>query len=153
MKILLSLLLAFAAAPPGQTRAPGDGRVGPVGEERHCPAATPNAEARVRTLLTSPLLPELRARFDLGTASADSVRLLTSDRDREVCRALWDALRRAETALSPDDRVSFYRAGDRLFVPVTRHRRPSAPGAVQLDGYSSLDVYDSGYRLIGRFGA
>lgn len=121
---------------------------------RHdCPAAQPDAEGRVRTLLTSPLLPELRARFDLGTAAADSIRLLTDEWDAGTCRALWDALRATDTDLAPGDRVSFYRSGDRFFVPVVRERAP-APGAViRLDGPSSLDVYDSGFRLIGRFSA
>ncbi len=57
------------------------------------------------------------------------------------------------TKLEPGDAVSFYRSGDTYFVPVSRHRRPAEPGLVQLDGFSSLDVYDSAYALVGRFGA
>lgn len=145
---LLSLFLSLApvAAPASFASDPA------LLQHDRCPAGNANSETRVRNLLSSPLLPEIRARFDLGTASAENIQLLTSTRDRETCRALWAALAESGTSLSPADQVSFYRSGDTFFVPITRSR-PSAPGVVQLDGYSSLDVYDAEFQLVGRFGA
>lgn len=130
-----------ALAPPGV----------PAGES--CPPAHDRAADRVLTLLSSPLLPELKARYNLGTASPFNIQLLTNQADRDTCRALWGAVRATETDLRAGDRVSFYRSGDTYFVPITRSRRPARPGVVQLDGYSSLDVYDAAFRLTGRFGA
>ncbi|HEX6041307.1 hypothetical protein [Longimicrobium sp.] len=123
----------------------------PAGES--CPPAHEQSAERVRTLLSSPLLLQMRERYNLGTASAPDVRLLTNERDRDTCRALWEALRSTTTELGPEDRVTFYRSGDTFFVPILRSRRPGPPGGVGLDGYSSLDVYDSSLRLVGRFGA
>ena len=118
--------------------------------ERDCPAEHPRSAARVRIFLTNPLLPELRNRFDLGTASADDVRLLDGADDRETCAALWNALEETADALASEDQVTFYRSGDRFLVPITRYR-PAQPGVVRLDGPGALHVYDAEYRLIGRF--
>jgi hypothetical protein len=142
MSILLLLALSLAG-PPGTMATAGGG----------CPPAHPNAAQRVQNLLASPLLPEMRARYDLGTASASDIRLLTNQRDRETCRALRAALDATGTDLAPGDRVSFYRSGDTFFVPISRNRRPGRPGVISLDGYSSVDVYDAEFRLVGRFGA
>jgi hypothetical protein len=50
--------------------------------------------------------------------------------------------------------VAFYQSGDRYLVPIKRvHRRPLPAGATRLGGDSTLDIYDSEYRLIGRFRA
>ncbi len=118
-----------------------------------CPAAHPDAEPRVRTLLTGPFLPQLRAQFDLGSATAAHIEPLTDDRDAATCRALWQAVRTSGTNLSTADHVSFYRSGDRYFVPI-RRERPHAPGVViRLDGPSSVDVYDAEFQLVGRFAA
>jgi hypothetical protein len=149
MRMLLYVSLALAVAPITVSAGRADAVVG----LEHCPPSHPNSASRVQNLLGSPLLPQMRTRYDLGTASASDIRLLTDEHDRETCRALWTAVHAAETSLSAGDRISFYRSGDTFFVPISRSRRPSARGTVQLDGYSSLDVYDSGYRLIGRFGA
>lgn len=150
MTFLLTLLLALAHQEAGS----------PVGRpiehpmiQRGCPPEHRNAAMRVRNLLTSPLLPELKNRYDLGTASADDTHLLTNRNDREVCQALWEAIEASGTDLSAGDHVTFYRSGDTFFVPIKRHRRPGRPGTIQLDGFSSLDVYSSEYRLVGRFGA
>jgi hypothetical protein len=102
--------------------------------------------------LSSPLLPEMRARFNLGTASIEDITLLKMPESGPVCAALWQAIRGNGTELSPGDHVSFYRSGDKFFVPI-RRSRPTRPGTIQIDGRSSLDVYDSEYRLIGRFAA
>lgn len=150
MLLLLASLVALAQQPPGATEAGG---VTLQGIQRGCPPEHENAAMRVRTLLTSSLLPEMRRRFNLGTALAEDTRLLANESDRTVCRSLWDAIEASGASLSPGDRVSFYRSGNTYFVPVTRHRRPARPGALQLDGYSSLDVYDAAFRLVGRFGA
>lgn len=148
MSIMLPLLLAFVAAtPPAAPEREGFAFVG------ECPSAQPLAATRIRNLLTTPLIAELRARFDLGTASADRVEALTNERDAQTCRALWQAVRASGTKLSAADSVSFYRSGNRFFVPILREP-PSAPGVViRLDGSSSVDVYDTEYRLVGRFGA
>lgn len=84
---------------------------------------------------------------------ADDIEPLTDAHDLDTCRELWNALEATDTSLTAGDRVSFFRSGDRFFVPILREGA-AAPGAtVRLDGYSSLDVYDAGYRLGGRFGA
>lgn len=137
---------AAAAAPP--ERLGGGYQAG-----ESCPPAHGRSAERVQNLLSSPLLPEMRARYNLGTASASDVQLLTDPRDRDTCRLLWEAMHAAQTGLEAGDRISFYRSGDTFFVPITRSRRPARPGVVQLDGYSSLDVYDSTFTLVGRFGA
>jgi hypothetical protein len=153
MTTLFPLLAALAAAPAGTPAGGGAHGLERGGIQGECPAPQANAAGRIRTLLTTPFLAELKARFDLGTAAADDIQPLTNATDRETCRALWDAVRTGGTDLEPGDRVSFYRSGDRFFVPITRER-PAAPNAViRLDGYSSLDVYDAEYRLVGRFGA
>jgi hypothetical protein len=148
MSIIPVLLALLATAPPAVV-PDSDG----LAFGGHCPSAQPLDATRVRNLLTTPLLPELRARFDLGTATADRIEPLTNERDLETCRALWQAVRASGTNLSPGDVVSFFRSGDRFFVPI-RREPPRAPGVViRLDGYSSLDVYDAEFRLVGRFGA
>ena len=151
MSMLLPLVLLLALAP--SVEAAGTLRVGGAAfpHDHPCPSEHANSEQRVRNLLSSPLLPELRARYALGTASAENIQLLTSARDRDTCRALWRALEESGTNLSPGDYVSFYRSGSTFFVPITRHR-PGPPGVVQLDGSSSLDVYDASFQLVGRFG-
>lgn len=143
--LVLSLATGVMPADPAERAARRDGE--------HCPAAYEHSGARVHNLLSSPLLPQLRAQFNFGTASPSDVQLLTNQRDRDTCRALWEALHASGTDLSGGDRVTFYRSGDTFFVPISRSRRPGRPGAVQLDGFSSLDVYDSAFRLVGRFGA
>lgn len=149
MSILLWVMFALAGELGADVaREPREGAAG-----ERCPPAHAQSAERVRNLLSSPLLPEMQKRYDLGTASVSDVRLLTNARDRDTCRALWEALRLTETAIGPEDRVSFYRSGDTFFVPISRTRRPGRPGVVSLDGYSSLDVYDSSFRLVGRFGA
>lgn len=90
------------------------------GMAENCPAAYERAEIRIHGLLSSPLAPEMRRRFNLGTASADDVQLLTNSRDRETCLALWQAVSASGTVLSPGDRVAFYRSGDSFFVPISR---------------------------------
>jgi hypothetical protein len=151
MSILLFLVLALSAG-PGANVAEQQGASVVAGEG--CPPAHRQSAMRVRNLLTSPFVAEMRARYNLGTASASDVQLLTVQRDAETCRALWDAVHSTGTSLTAEDHVSFYRSGDTYFVPISRTRRPSrTPGVVQLDGYSSVDVYDSQFRLVGRFGA
>jgi limonene-1,2-epoxide hydrolase len=150
MGILFLLVFALAGR-PAETVAAEQGAGFVAGES--CPPAHGQSETRVRNLLSSPLLPEMAARFNIGTASASDVRLLTNRGDLETCRALWNALASSGTELSAEDRVTFYRSGDTFFVPISRSRRPGTPGAIQLDGYSSLDVYDAEFRLVGRFGA
>jgi hypothetical protein len=151
--ILLSLFVWLALAPSAESASFLRGGSPTFPRYHPCPSEHANSETRVRNLLSSPLLPEMRARYALGSASAENVQLLTSAHDRDTCRALWAALAESGTSLAPGDQVSFYRSGDTFFVPITRSRRPGAAGAVQLDGSSSLDVYDAGFRLIGRFGA
>jgi hypothetical protein len=153
MTMLLMLVTMSLSALAGRTTPSVVGDDAAVAAGDTCPTPHGRAAERVRMLLSSPLAPEMRARYNLGTASASDVRLLTDQHDRVTCEALWNALEATGTNLSPGDRVSFYRSGDTFFVPVSRSRRPAQPGAVQLDGYSSLDVYDSTYRLVGRFGA
>jgi hypothetical protein len=128
----------------------GSTKAGAAGE--NCPPAYERSEMRVHGLLSSPLAPEMRRRFDLGTSSADDVHLLANSRDRETCVTLWQAVRASGTVLSPGDRVAFYRSGDTFFVPISR-KRAGRPGAIQLDGNSSLDVYNSRFQLVGRFTA
>lgn len=147
MDILLSLLLAAVVSP---LHGPAAARSETM---KACPPAHANSAVRVRSFLSSPLLPEVRARYDLGTASPQDIILLMSDRDIETCRALWKALDENGTVLAPGDHVSFYRSGSTFFVPITRQRQPRRPTVVQLDGSSSLDAYDADYQLIGRFGA
>jgi hypothetical protein len=155
MSILVHLLLVFVApslslgSDTGAMRGEAEAAI-VVGD---CPAPQADSGTRIRNLLTTPLLPELRARFDFGTASADDIQLLSNERDSETCRALWQAVRTGGTTLSPGDHLSFYRSGDRFFVPIHREG-PPAPGVViRLDGASSVDVYDAEYRLVGRFQA
>jgi hypothetical protein len=149
MSILVALLMtSFGAATPSMT-VPNGGNV--AGGD--CPVAHAEAKPRILNLLNTPFLSELRARFDLGTADAGDVEPLTNDRDTATCRALWQAVRTSGTRLSSGDSVSFYRSGNRFFVPIKRDL-PSAPGVViRLDGNSSVDVYDAEYRLVGRFAA
>jgi hypothetical protein len=150
MGILFLLVFALAGR-SAETVAAEQGAGFVAGE--NCPPAHAQSETRVRNLLSSPLLPEMAARFNIGTASASDVRLLTNRGDLETCRALWNALASSGTELSAEDRVTFYRSGDTFFVPISRSRRPGTPAAIHLDGYSSLDVYDAEFRLVGRFGA
>ena len=147
MSFLVPLAVAvFLAATPSVVPNGGGGG-------GDCPAVHADAEPRIRTLLTTPFLPELRARFDLGSATAEHIEPLVNDRDIATCRGLWQAVRTSGTNLSPGDSVSFYRSGDRFFVPIKREP-PHAPGVViRLDGNSSVDVYDAEYRLVGRFAA
>jgi hypothetical protein len=149
MRILLYVSFALSVAP--MTASAGRAHAGV--DLEHCPPSHANSASRVQNLLGSPLLPQMRTRYNLGTASVSDIQLLTNEHDRDTCRALWNAVHSTGTKLTAGDRISFYRSGDTFFVPISRNRRPSARGAVQLDGYSSLDVYDSEYRLIGRFGA
>lgn len=151
MDALVLLVLALVGGEPPAS-VPAVPRRGITAGES-CPPAHDQSAERVRTLLSSPLLPQMRTRFNLGTASALDVHLLTNPRDGAACRALWEALESAGTHLGAGDRVSFYRSGDTYFVPISRSRRPGKPGAIQLDGYSSLEVYDPALRLVGRFGA
>jgi hypothetical protein len=155
MIILLLPLLVVLAGKPVAPSAGLDSatQMRPGLIQRGCPPDDRNSGSRVRTLLTSPLIAEMRSRFDLGTASADDIQLLTNDRDLDTCRALWNALEESRTNLSPGDHVSFYRSGDTYFVPISRHRRPAKAGMIRLGGFSSLDVYDAAYALVGRFGA
>jgi len=106
----------------------------------------------VRNLLTTPFISELRARFDLGSATADHIEPLADERYAETCRRLWEAVRTSGTKLASGDRLSFYRSGDRFFVPINREPPPAEGVVLRLDGYSSVDVYDAGFRLVGRFG-
>lgn len=155
MGLLVSLLLSLATSVSvgSPTRsAPGHAESFYAHPDA-CPPAHPRAEARVRSILSSPLLPEMRARLDLGTASAADVQLLTTAEDRDACNALWEAMHANGTDLRPGDKVTFYRSGDTFFVPIAREpRQPLPPGTVRLDGAggSSLDVYDPEYRLVGR---
>lgn len=115
---------------------------------RACPPATEYSEGRVRIVLFSSLIDEMRARFDLGSASGDDIQLLENDRDRATCNALWRALDDDGIRLHPGDAVTFYRSGNRYFAPVSR-RLPDQ--GVRLDGGSFLAIYDDQFRLIGRF--
>lgn len=159
MTMLIPVLLLLGAWPfaaPGRSDRIAFDRASHAAVEEHgCLPAHRGSESMVRTFLTNPLLPEVRARFDMGTAAAEDVQLLTTARDRDSCDALWAALRENGTDLTSGDQVAFYRSGDRFFVPISRVHRgsPSPPGTVHLDGPSSLDVYDAQYRLIGRFAA
>ena len=120
-------------------------------EPEACPAPHRFAELRVMNLLGSSPWPDW---VDMGKASAADVQLLTNARDRELCDTLWAAMRENGTDLRPGDQVTFYRSGDRYLVPIKRlPRRPLPPGTTQLGGDSTLDIYDSEYRLIGRFRA
>lgn len=148
----LVLLLGGPAATAVTSDTSGPGLPGGGVQAQPCPAAHRNSDLSIRIFLSSPLLPEMRARFDLGTASADDIHLLRTAHDEETCNALWRVMEENGTELSPGDHVSFYRSGDRFFVPIRRHRL-TAPGVIQLDGRSSLDIYSSEYQLIGRFAA
>jgi hypothetical protein len=148
MKTLTVLLLAgatFGVASPASGESFQEA-------SRGCPPDHGFAAWRIGNILNSPLLPDLRARFDLGTASAEDVRLLTNREDRETCVRLWEALEASGTKLNPADEVSFYQSGNVYFVPVTL-RPQLPPGVVRLDGGSALHVYDADFRLIGRFSA
>ena len=115
-----------------------------------CPAANPEGAVRVQRLLQSPHIPELRRRFDLGTASADDVTPLTAAPDHAACDALWSAVAATDEPLRPGDSIGFYRSGDTYFVPIRRYRAPQ-PGVTYLDGRSALHVYDANFELIGKF--
>jgi hypothetical protein len=146
MKTILGIWLASLLGLP-----PSDAPDASVGGDA-CPPEHRNARLRVGNLLGSPLLPEIRARFDLGTASADDVRLLRNPGDRETCALLWEALERDGVTLAPAEAATFFRSGDVFLVPVSRRSQAPA-GAVRLDGRSALFVYDAEFRLVGRFGA
>ncbi len=149
MSITVALLMALFGAATSSMTVPNGGNV--AGGD--CPSVHAEAKPRILNLLNTPFLPELRARFDLGTAHPGDIEPLTDDRDAATCRALWQAVRTSGTRLSSGDGVSFYRSGNRFFVPIKRDH-PSAPGVViRLDGNSSVDVYDAAYRLVGRFAA
>ena len=116
-----------------------------------CPPVHGRSEGRVQMVLSSPFLPEMRERFNLGTSSVESIRLLTDEQDRAVCRDLWRAVIRNGTRLPDDAELTFYKSGDTFFVPITRDKPP--PGVVRLDGTSTLDIYDAELHLVGRFRA
>jgi hypothetical protein len=146
MTLLIAFWLVVASG-----AAPELGNADTVREsERGCPAAERNSAVRVQNVLGSPLIAEMRKHVDLGTASLDDIQLLRNPEHREICEALWNALREGETPLRSADAVSFYRSGDRYFVPIAR--RPP-PGVVRLGGPSSLNVYDMNYQLIARLRA
>jgi hypothetical protein len=158
MLISLTFLALLAASVPAAT----SDRAGTMPEPQRiasrqdaCPPEHGWAESSVRKFLSNPLLPELqeRARFTVGTASVDDVRLLTSERDGEACGALWTAIRGNGTDLLPGDAITFYRSGGMYFVPIDRDSRTARPGVIQLDGNSSLDLYDAEFRLVARFTA
>jgi hypothetical protein len=150
---LLLVLLLGAGTASGTVPDPvGRGMPSASYTAKPCPPPHRNGDLSVRLFLSSPLLPEMRARFNLGTASIDDVQLLKMPEAGLACAALWRAVEENGTELSPGDHVSFYRSGDRFFVPI-RRPRPTRPGTIQIDGRSSLDVYDSEYRLVGRFAA
>jgi hypothetical protein len=107
----------------------------------------------MRMFLSNPLLPEVRAQFDLGTAALDDIRLLTMQQDQGACETLWEVIRSNGTDLAANDEIAFYRSGDRYFVPIYRRGRDPRPNIIRFDGNNSLDVYDSEFRLIGRFKA
>lgn len=146
--VAIWLVLSGGAAPEGGAadRLPISFR----GSQRGCPAVERNAEVRVRNVLGSPLIAEIRKHVDLGTADLGDVEVLRNPEHREICEGLWAALSDGEAPLGPSDAVSFYRSGNRYFVPIAR-RAP--PGVIRLDGPSSLNVYDTEYRLIARLGA
>jgi hypothetical protein len=120
-----------------------------------CPPAYRSSELRVYSFLTNPLLPLALERngLDLGTASSEQIQLLTDAEDREICDALWTAIQASQTDLSPSDQLAFYRSGNRFFVAIRRSGRNARPGVTQLDGNSTLDLYDDEYRLIARLRA
>lgn len=151
MKTLALLWLALSAvsAPPVPA---GEANDTGIRLERACPPEHRNARLRIQNLLGSPLFPEIRARFGLGTASAEDVRLLSNPDDRETCVRLWEAMEANGTGLAPSDAATFFQSGNRYLVPISR-RPPLPPGVVRLDGGSSLYVYDADFRLIGRFRA
>lgn len=140
---LVSMLTQIPAETPEVTAAT---------DSKGCPPEHRNARVRVGNLLGSPLLPEVRARFDLGTASPEDVQLLRNPHDRATCDLLWRALEAEGPELAPGDAVTFFRSGDSYFVPIARRSQAPA-GIVRLDGRSSLLVYDAGFRLVGQFGA
>ena len=151
MNSLTVLWLALSAAFTALPLAAGPNDVGTRAQPA-CPADHELARQRIGNLLGSPLLPEMRARFDLGTASVDDVRMLSEPGDRDACVRLWEAMEANGTGLGPSDTATFFQSGNRYFVPVSRHSQ-LPPGVVRLDGPSSLDVYDNDFRLIGRFRA
>lgn len=120
--------------------------------KRGCPAGNADAMWRIRNVLGSPLIAEMRQHVDLGTASLAEVRPLRLPEDREACVKLWEALDAEGTVLQAADAISFYRSGDRYFVPISR-RPPTRPGTIRLDGASAVHLYDAEYRLIARLAA
>ena len=138
--LLLAVVIPSAGnAPRSQTPRP----------PTPCPSPPHDTAIPVRIFLNSPLLPEARARFDLGTATPDDIRLLSEPMDHGTCETLWSLIDPAD--IEPGDRVEFYRSGDTYFVPVLKSRRPSTPGIVQLDGYSFMLIFTPDFRLVGRF--
>jgi hypothetical protein len=139
MKLLILLVLALSPASP------------PVARDtlRSCPAPQERADSRIRAVLNGPFIAEIRARFDLGTASPDSIQLLTNVGDRQRCSAMWEVIDRERIPISPGDLMSFHRSGDRLFV--VYRERPPPPGTIRIDGRSFVMVVDDRLRVIGRF--
>ncbi|MBB4636421.1 hypothetical protein [Longimicrobium terrae] len=144
-------LLVLLSVSPHVARGSGftDAPQAPAVAEGGCPAPETDAEARIRRLLTTPLIADLRARYDFGTATADTVLLLTDECDRRTCDSLRTAIVESGANLTEKDRISFYRSGNRFLVPVSRHREVT--GTVHFDGHSSVDIYDADFRLVGRF--
>jgi len=149
MKTLTLLWLALSPMPVASAPA-SDANDTATRLESACPPEHRNARLRIGNLLGSPLWPEIRARFDFGTASVEDVRLLSNPDDREMCVRLFEAMEADGTVLAPGDKVTFFKSGNRYLIPIARHR---PPGVIRLDGPSSLDVYDADFRIIGRFAA
>ncbi len=66
MTILLALLLALAGQPATAAGSDGGPWLNREPVQRGCPPDHRNSGSRVRMLLTSPLIVEMRSRFDLG---------------------------------------------------------------------------------------
>jgi hypothetical protein len=135
--VILAVALLVAPAIPAHAQA-------------GCPAPEPQAESRVTNFLSLPQLAELRKVADLGSASASDVHALAGEPDHERCAALRRAVASSGRRSNAGDRVAFYRSGDRYFVAITP-RRPA--DRIRIGEHSMIEVYDTEYRLVGRFSA
>lgn len=149
MNTLTVLSLAFSAVFTTLPPAAASNDAGTQSQPA-CPADHQLAKPRIQNLLGSPRFPEIRTRFDFGTASLQDLRLLTNPGDHETCGRLWEAMATDGITPPPTDSVTFFKSGNRYMVPVT-----STPplGVIRLDGPSGVNVYDASFRLIGRFRA